>query len=82
MQATFRNARADDLSGEAAKMAYYFFLSLFPVVLVLLTVTGLVGGESAFGRITHTVHATVQDHAWQFVSSLIREGPTVAVRAR
>jgi len=71
--ATFRNARADDLSGEAAKMAYYFFLSLFPVVLVLLAVTGLVGGESAFGRITQAVQATVPDYAWQFVSSLIRE---------
>lgn len=72
-RAAFRNARADDLAGEAAKMAYYFFLSLFPLVLVLLAVTGIVGGESAFGRITEAVQKTVPDYAWQFVSSLIRE---------
>lgn len=72
-RATFRNARADDLAGEAAKMAYYFFLSLFPLVLVLLAVTGIVGGESAFSRITQAVQPTVPDYAWQFVTSLIRE---------
>ena len=54
-------------------MAYFFFLSLFPLVLVLLAVTGIVGGESAFGRITQAVRTTVPDYAWQFVSSLIRE---------
>ena len=70
---TFRNARADDLTGEAAKMAYFFFLSLFPMVLVLFAVTGIVGGESAFGRITQAVQTTVPDYAWQFVTSLIHE---------
>lgn len=54
-------------------MAYYFFLSLFPLVLVLLAVTGIVGGESAFGRITQAVETTVPDYAWQFVTSLISE---------
>jgi len=72
-RATFRNARADDLTGEAAKMAYYFFLSLFPLVLVLLAVTGIVGGEAAFDRITQAVQTTVPNYAWQFVSSVIRE---------
>lgn len=72
-RATFRNARADDLTGEAAKMAYYFFLSLFPLVLVLFAVTGIVGGESAFDRITRAVQTTVPDYAWQFVTSLIHE---------
>ncbi len=72
-RATFLNARADDLAGEAAKMAYFFFLSLFPLVLVLLALTGIVGGQSAFGRITHTIQATVPDYAWQFVTNLIRE---------
>lgn len=70
---TFRNALADDITGEAAKMAYYFFLSLFPLVLVLLALTGIVGGESVFGRITQAVQTTVPDYAWQFVTRLIRE---------
>lgn len=72
-RATFRNARDDDLTGEAAKMAYFFFLSLFPMVLVLLAVTGLVGGEFAFVRITQAARTTVPDYGWQFVTSLIRE---------
>lgn len=70
---TFRNARADDLTGEAAKMAYYILLSLFPLVLVLLAVTGILGSESAFNRITQAARTTVPDYAWQFVSSLIQE---------
>lgn len=72
-RATWSNARSDDLLGEAAKMAYFFFLSLFPAVLVLLAVTGLVGTDAAFGRITDTVRTTVPDYAWQFVRNLIRE---------
>ncbi len=54
-------------------MAYFFFLSLFPLVLVLLTLTGIVGGESAFDRITQAVQSTVPDYAGQFVTNLIRE---------
>ena len=72
-RATVRNARADDLAGEAAKMAYFFFLSLFPLVLVLLALTGIVGAESAFGRIMQAVQTTIPAYAWQFVASLIRE---------
>jgi len=73
VRATFRNARADDLTGEAAKMAYYFFLSLFPLVLVLLAVTGTFGGERVFDRITQAAQKTVPDYAWQFVRTLIQE---------
>jgi len=72
-RATFRNARADDITGEAARMAYYFFLSLFPMVLVLLAMTGFLGSASAFDRITKAAQQIVPDYAWQFVRSVIRE---------
>jgi len=54
-------------------MAHYLFSSLFHLVLVLLAVTGNLGSESAFNRITQAVRTTVPDYAWQFASSLIRE---------
>jgi uncharacterized BrkB/YihY/UPF0761 family membrane protein len=41
---TFKEALRDNLTGEAAKVAYYFFLSLFPLVLVAFALTGLIGG--------------------------------------
>jgi hypothetical protein len=31
---------ADNITGEAAKAAYYFFLSLFPMILALFAFTG------------------------------------------
>ena len=34
IRATTRDAIDHDLAGEAAKMAYYFFLSLFPLLLI------------------------------------------------
>ena len=67
------NAQHDDLTGEAAKMAYYFFLSLFPVVLCVFALTGIVGGEAAFSTIAATAERVVPDYAWQFVQKLIRE---------
>lgn len=39
------------LLGEAAKIAYFFFLSLFPAILVLFALTGILGGDAAFAWI-------------------------------
>lgn len=69
----YRAAVADDLSGEAAKMAYFFFLSLFPLLLVLFALTGIIGGDAAFARIASTARSAVPNYAWQFVRELIRE---------
>ncbi|HUP20549.1 MAG TPA: hypothetical protein VM778_11420, partial [Gemmatimonadota bacterium] len=41
-------AREDGLTGEAAKVAYYFFLSIWPLFLGLFAFTGIFGGEPAF----------------------------------
>ena len=59
--------------GEAAKMAFFFFLSLFPMILVVFSLTGLVGGPAAFERITTIAESTVPEYAWQFVSAVIAE---------
>jgi membrane protein len=63
----------DDLMGEAAKMAYFFFLSLFPLILSVFAITGIVGGDEAFTRIFRVAETVVPQYAWQFVSQLIRE---------
>lgn len=67
------DAIADDIGGESAKVAYYFFLSLFPFIVVVFAVTGLVGGNEAFQWITRAIAAPVPDAAWRFVRDLIRE---------
>lgn len=68
-----RDAIALDLAGEAAKMAYYFFLSLFPFVLSVFAFTGTVGGDAAFKSIATAAETAVPTSAWPFVRDLIRE---------
>lgn len=43
-------ARGHHPAAEAARIAYYGFLSFFPAILLVLAVTGMVGGERAFDR--------------------------------
>jgi len=73
VRVALREAVKDDLLGEAAKIAYYFFLSLFPLVLVVFALTGLVGGDAAFERLSAVAGAAVPHYAWQFVRGLVEE---------
>jgi membrane protein len=43
-------ARGHRLGAEAARIAYFGFLSFFPAILLVLAVTGIVGGERVFDR--------------------------------
>ena len=40
--------RRDRLNAESASIAYYFFLSFFPMILTLFGLTGLIGRQAAF----------------------------------
>jgi membrane protein len=73
LKTTVHEAQRDDLPGEAAKIAYFFLLSLFPAVLIIFALTGIVGGDAAFTYITDAAKAFVPASAWQFVQDLIRE---------
>lgn len=42
----FREAPKDRLTSEAAKAAYYFFLSFFPMILALFAFTGILGVDA------------------------------------
>ena len=73
LRTVLRESVEDDLLGEAAKIAYYFFLSLFPLLLALFALTGLVGGDEAFARLTGAARTAVPRYAWLFVDGLIAE---------
>lgn len=64
----------DNITGEAAKVAYYFFLSLFPLILVLFALTGLLGGDAAFrwimGAIQGAVPAGTAGYLAEFVAEI------------
>ena len=45
VRTALREAVHEDLPGEAGKIAIYFLLSLFPLVLVMFALTGLIGGD-------------------------------------
>jgi membrane protein len=70
---TVQDAVEDELLDEAAKMAFYFFLSLFPLVLTVFALTGMIGGDDTFTRIGGIVARVVPGYAWEFVSRLIVE---------
>ena len=60
-------AMADNITGEAAKAAYYFFLSLFPMILALFAFTGILGGSAAFETIMGWLHGLLPASATQYM---------------
>lgn len=70
---TFTEARADNITGEAAKVAFYLFLSLFPLILVLFSLTGLVGGDAAFTLIMERIEAAVPPETAQYLERFVRQ---------
>lgn len=68
-----REALDDNLTGEAAKLAYYAFLSIFPAVLVLFALTGLLGGERAFDWIMGRLGTTLPSEAASYLGRYVRD---------
>jgi membrane protein len=68
-----RGAMQDNITGEAAKAAYYFFLSLFPMVIALFAFTGIFGGSAAFDRIMAWMNTALPDDATAFLEGFVRE---------
>ena len=73
MRSVIVEAIHDNLAGEAAKMAYYFFLSVFPFAVAVFAVTGMVGGDRTSGWIARAVGALGPTSAQQFIPTLTRE---------
>lgn len=66
-------AQEDQLAGEAAKVAYYFFLSIWPLFLGLFALTGILGGEAAFDWIMSWVRRPLSGGARGFLQDYVRE---------
>lgn len=69
----FQEAQRDRLTAEAAKAAYYFFLSFFPTILALFALTGLVGGDTAFRWIMTQLYAAMPGDAAAYLSRFVLE---------
>lgn len=54
-------------------MAYFFFLSVFPALLIVFSLTGFVGGDDAFARITTIVRTLTPADASGFLHEFIAE---------
>lgn len=68
-----RAAKEDDISGQAAKVAFYAFLSLFPLILVLLTLTGIFGGQAAFNAIMGRLQSSLPPETAGLLEQYVRE---------
>ncbi len=64
---------ADNITGESAKVAYYIFLSLFPLILVLFALTGYFGGEKAFQWIVDQLQRQTPADTANFLEGVVRE---------
>lgn len=71
--AVLRTTRRDRVTAEAARIAYYAFLSLFPFLLVLFSLTGLIGGDGAFAWIMRQLALTLPTAAFVLVEDFVRE---------
>ena len=68
-----REAIADDLAGEAARAAYFAFLSLFPIVIALFALTGLFGGDAAFDAIMQVIRQSLPGDAADYLQRFVGE---------
>lgn len=63
----------DNITGEAAKVAFYLFLSLFPLLLVLFGLTGILGGDDAFRWIMAQLRTAAPGAAADFLERFVRD---------
>lgn len=72
-RALWREARSDRLTAEAARVAYYLFLSIFPLILTVMALTGLLGGDAAFDWIMARLSTTVPESAYDLLRQFVRD---------
>jgi len=59
LPAAARNGLRHGFTGEAARLAYFFFLSLFPLLLVTFALSGYIGGARSFRFLVNAVEQIV-----------------------
>lgn len=77
LMAVVKKARADDVAGLAAEMAYHFILALFPFLLFLVALTGFVSSEvgvpNAFQQIMAFLETRLPPETAHLLSILVSE---------
>jgi membrane protein len=77
LKRVWQEVQEDDVLGQAAKVAYFAFLSLPPALLVIFGLTGFFGGEKAAQWMTEQLSAAFPPEAFglirQFVEEVARE---------
>ena len=68
-----REALRDDIAGESAKAAYYFFLSIFPAIIALFAFTGILGGQQAFDAIMGFLRDALPGEAASYLGRFVQE---------
>lgn len=68
-----RGLALDDVLGEAAKVAFFMILSLFPLLVLVVSVAGMVGGEPAVEIIVEALHGMMPQEGAGFVAQYVEE---------
>lgn len=72
-----REAVDDRITAEAARAAYYFFLSIFPLLLAIFALTGIFGGQEAFdwivGQLRRALPGGAASYLERFVAQITGE---------
>ena len=63
----------DRITTEAASIAFYFFLSFFPLILSLFALTGLIGRESAFDWIMNEFLVALPEEASSSIGEFVHQ---------
>jgi membrane protein len=69
----WRKSRRDRLSGEAARLAFFFFLSIFPFLMVVFALTGILAGDGAFGQIMSLLDIVAPPEAARVLARFVRQ---------
>jgi membrane protein len=72
-QEVIRSCDRDRINTEAASIAYYFFLSFFPMILTLFSLTGLLGREAAFDWIMNEFLVALPDAASEAIGEFVHQ---------
>jgi membrane protein len=65
--------KADDVSNQAAKVAYYFFLSLPPALMAVFGLTGLFGGAATGDWLTQRLTTSLPREASALVTDFVND---------
>lgn len=65
--------KKDDIAGQAAKVAYYFFLSLPPALMAVFALTGIFGGPEVAERISAELRTALPAEASGLVDDFVTQ---------